>query len=181
MLGCKAELVPHASRPRWFVWLAVMLLAGIGLAATMPRLQAAHAASDVTECKKNEKNIGTALEMYSTDNSGRYPTSLDRLTPNYLRVIPTCPAGGKDTYTVGLVSTSNPDAYTVVCAGVRHPLLLGQNYPQYTSVQGLIAMGDPSEAPPSSRPAAPPQPPAAPRRTASRRIAPTVKSSRTRP
>src|SRR5207253_10538548 len=27
-------------------------------------------------CMSNLKNIGTALEMYSTDNSGRFPTAL---------------------------------------------------------------------------------------------------------
>jgi len=54
----------------------------------------------LTACKSNCKNLATALEMYSTDNKGLYPITLDPLiTGNYLRLIPTCPAAGRDTYT----------------------------------------------------------------------------------
>jgi len=49
-------------------------------------------------CVRNLKNLGTALEMYSTDASGRFPKSLARLTPSYVKAIPTCPAAGTDTY-----------------------------------------------------------------------------------
>lgn len=50
------------------------------------------------DCRTTLKNVGTALEMYSTDASGRYPPRLEALVPNYLKAMPTCPASGKATY-----------------------------------------------------------------------------------
>lgn len=91
-------------------------------------------------CKSNLKNIGTALEMYCTDNAGRFPTTLHLLTPNYLRQIPTCPSAGRNTYSSAFRSASNPDAYTVICRGTHHKTAgQARNYPQYTSIQGLIS------------------------------------------
>lgn len=48
------------------------------------------------DCRSNLKNLGTALEMYSTDACGRYPSSLSSLTPDYLVTLPTCPASGRE-------------------------------------------------------------------------------------
>lgn len=60
-------------------------------------------------CCTNLKNIGTALETYSTDHAGRYPgngkwqtenislTKLDR----YLTKVPTCPTGAPYVLTTG--------------------------------------------------------------------------------
>lgn len=92
----------------------------------------------MTACKSNLKNLGTALEMYSTDNAGRYPSGFALLTPNYLKTIPTCPTVGSVTYRY--VSASEPDAYTIVCGGTNHggAGIRETNYPQYTSVTGLI-------------------------------------------
>lgn len=86
-------------------------------------------------CKGNLKNIGTALEMYCTDNNGRYPPTMALLRPEYLRSVPTCPHSrwSRSTDYVA-VTGSNPDLYTVVCTG-SHP---DRYYPQYTSVTGLI-------------------------------------------
>ncbi len=94
-----------------------------------------HKQGQLTACKSNLRNIGTALEMYSTDYSGRYPTSSTLLTPNYLKTIPTCPAVGECTYV--FQTASNPDLFTVVCSGDNHriPAL---NYPQFTSVKGGV-------------------------------------------
>lgn len=91
------------------------------------------------QCRSNLMNIGTALEMYSTDNSGRFPRVLFALAPNYLKTIPTCPAAGKDTYAAHYEFASNPDAYTFMCKGSNHALS-GQaaDFPQYTSTQGII-------------------------------------------
>ena len=44
------------------------------------------------DCKRNLRNIATALEMYSTDYGGRFPPTLVDTTPNYLRTVPTCPS-----------------------------------------------------------------------------------------
>jgi hypothetical protein len=99
----------------------------------------ARKSGQITACKSNLKNIGTALEMYSTDNYGRYPPALSKLTPNYLKMIPTCPSAGMNTYSAGYRSASSPDAYTVFCGG-RHHEAFGSapDYPQYNSTQGLI-------------------------------------------
>lgn len=97
-----------------------------------------HGHGQLTGCKSNLKNIGTALEMYSTDYAGRYPRRASQLTPRYLKTIPTCPATGDVTYFIR--TASDPDLYTVVCAGQNHfrQGIQAHNYPQYTAVTGLI-------------------------------------------
>lgn len=121
---------------------APILVAGGGIvgAILIPNFIRARAQGQLTACKSNLKNIGTALEMYATDNAGRFPPRLEALTPNYLKRIPTCPSTARDTYTQGYEAASGPDAYTVVCSGHNHPgVRQPANYPQYTSTQGLIS------------------------------------------
>lgn len=55
-------------------------------------------------CEANLKNIGTAMEMYARDYSGRYAGQLSDLTPQYMAALPTCPAAGFDTYSAGFAS-----------------------------------------------------------------------------
>jgi len=91
----------------------------------------------LTACKSNLKNIGTALEMYSTDNKGRYPHALSQITPNYLKTIPTCPGAGASTY--AYTFSIKPDAYTVFCSGSNHKTCgTNPDYPEYDTYQGLI-------------------------------------------
>lgn len=119
----------------------VIAIIAILAAILVPNFIRARAQGQSTACKSNLKNIGTALEMYSTDFSGRFPASanLGSLTPNYLKTIPTCASTGQNTYSAGFTSVSIPDAYTVVCSGPNHSGAgLSTNYPQYTSTQGLI-------------------------------------------
>lgn len=71
-------------------------------------------------CERNEKDIQTALEMYSTDNQGHYPRQLNLLTPNYLRQIPQCPVAHSDTYSATFELKDWPDAYTIWCHGSNH-------------------------------------------------------------
>ena len=73
-----------------------------------------------TACKSNLKNIGTALEMYSTDNQGRYPLRLQQLLPTYLKQIPTCPTAESDTYSVSYQQTHKPDNFSYSCQGHHH-------------------------------------------------------------
>lgn len=111
------------------------VLAGIAV----PNFIRARSQGQTTACKSNLKNIGTALEMYSTDNSGHYPTQLSKLTPDYLKTIPTCPSAGHDTYSASYESHLLPDGYTVMCQGANHEKAgLGPNFPQYTSERGLL-------------------------------------------
>ncbi len=88
-----------------------------------------------TACKSNLKNIGTAMEMYSSDSQGRYPPALKYITPYYLKTIPTCASAGKATY--GYIYTTEPDIYTAWCSGSYHTPMTNPNYPQYDAVQGL--------------------------------------------
>lgn len=94
-----------------------------------------------TACKSNCKNIATALEMYASDNKGRYPVNLDKLVEgNYLKRIPTCPTAGAVTYTNYEVTT-HPDSFSFACCGRNHAQALGPeavNLPAYSSEQGLV-------------------------------------------
>ncbi|MCL5773286.1 MAG: hypothetical protein M1536_02765 [Firmicutes bacterium] len=118
---------------------SVAPVVAIGAAIAIPNFIKARGQAQFVACESNMKNIGTALEMYATDNFGRYPTSLSQLTPNYLKSIPTCPEAARDTYSSSYRSSVNPDAYTFCCSGSNHTREgVGENYPQYNSVQGLI-------------------------------------------
>lgn len=90
-------------------------------------------------CRSNLKNIGTALEMWSVDHHGQYPTSLPQLKPDYFKQIPTCPSVNRDTYSAAYTMTRNPDTYAVGCKGSNHTSEgAPPNFPRYTSTQGLI-------------------------------------------
>lgn len=95
----------------------------------------------LTACRSHLHEIGLALDMYATDNGGRYPVGLPDLVPRYLKVMPTCPGPGDAfaPYTSGYAAAHAPDAYTVVCHGHYHANAgQGENFPQYTSARGLL-------------------------------------------
>ena len=98
----------------------------------------------MTACKSNLKNIATACEMYATDvyavdKVERYPLTLQALTPNYLKLIPRCPAAQKDTYSETYTRAQGPPSYTLCCQGGHHESAgVKGNYPQYSSYTGLI-------------------------------------------
>ncbi|MDO5297657.1 MAG: prepilin-type N-terminal cleavage/methylation domain-containing protein [bacterium] len=119
----------------------VIAIIAILAAILVPNFVRARAQGHLTACKSNLKNIGTALEMYSTDHAGRYPSLTEGLTTGnnggYLKIIPTCPAAGSDTYVY--TSTMNPDVFTIYCSGSQHTVLdVSTNFPQFNSVQGLV-------------------------------------------
>jgi len=90
-------------------------------------------------CEKNLRNLSVALEMYSCENMGRYPTSLASLKPQYIKEIPTCPAAKKDTYSGSYLSQARPDIYTLYCKGTYHRRQVKRpDYPRYDSISGLI-------------------------------------------
>lgn len=129
--------------------LSILMLLGVfGVLSAIlaPNFIRARARGHLTACKSNLKNIGTAMEMYSTDWSGLYPPrGLAQLTPNYLKTIPECPATGEVTYvmTQGPAAKYNTqsyqDYYFVQCDGENHSWVsVPQNYPQYNGIVGLI-------------------------------------------
>jgi hypothetical protein len=121
---------------------ALLLVTG---AVILPRFFAPNVRRAITGCKANLKNIGTALEMYSTDTGGSYPRSLTALAPKYFKTIPFCEAAGQPNYKVyfGRSAPFNAggqeDYYFVECAGENHTSVgVTANYPAYNGIQGLI-------------------------------------------
>lgn len=131
-------------RSRDYRWAAILLgLLGLMAAIILPNFQKCHCGSPLTGCKSNCKNIATALEMYAADNGGLYPSRLERLTPVYLKTIPTCPAAGRMTYTNYYVR-QNPDNFSFACVGDNHAKSYAHygkssyNFPRYHAEEGLI-------------------------------------------
>lgn len=125
----------------------VIAIIAILAAILVPNFIRARAQGQLTACKSNLKNIGTAMEMYSTDWSGKYPSTLGigGLTPNYLKTIPECPAAGSVTYTAAFGSSAAynsagfQDYYFISCATGNHTAVsVSAGYPQYDGIQGLI-------------------------------------------
>jgi prepilin-type N-terminal cleavage/methylation domain-containing protein len=113
----------------------VIAIIAILAAILVPNFLRARAQGQLTACKSNLKNIGTAMEMYSTDNQGRYPSGLSIITPSYLKTIPTCASAGLATYSYTF--TKVPDCYTTWCNGSFHTPMTSTNFPQYDAIQGL--------------------------------------------
>jgi len=90
----------------------------------------------LAKCEGNLRNLGAALEMYMMDYEDRYPQSLRRLVPMYLRWIPTCPAAHDDTYSGTYLTSPGPAACTICCSGRHHPPLPADS-PRYSSNRGL--------------------------------------------
>lgn len=114
-------------------------------AILVPNFVRAKAQGQLTACKSNLKNLGTACEMYSTDHYGRYPQKLSELCegPNggYLKTIPTCPAAGTDSYVYTM--HADPDIFTIYCRGENHTVLdVPKDKPAYSSIYGLIEQND---------------------------------------
>ncbi|MDQ7825482.1 MAG: hypothetical protein RDV48_21970 [Candidatus Eremiobacteraeota bacterium] len=129
---------PHASTASTYLavigFSVFLVFAYIYMVENMPNR---YSGGTLTACKSNLKNLGTAMEMYSTDNEGRYPKTISKITPDYLKTLPTCPASGTMTYCY--IYTAVPDVYTMWCNSTAHVRVSGKaNYPQYDAVQGLI-------------------------------------------
>lgn len=123
----------------------VIAIIAILAAILVPNFIRARAQGQVTSCKANLKNIGTACEMYATDNGGRYPASLSKLSEEnnsiqaYLKTIPKCPSAGTDTYSGAYKATMNPDQYIVYCSGSNHTAAgCSANLPAFTATVGLL-------------------------------------------
>lgn len=116
----------------------VIAIIAILAAILIPNLVRARSRSQLTGCQTNLRNIGTALEMYNVDWSGRYPSATSFLTPNYMKSLPRCPVAGSDTYSGSYIFTVNPDDYEVFCVGDNHAGFAPTDYPKFNAVQGLV-------------------------------------------
>ena len=96
------------------------------------------ASAQFLQCQSNEKNIGTALEMYYTDH-GKFPASLSELSPEYLLTLPKCAASSKDSYSDSYVTNNDKTAYFFCCKGDYHrDMGAPANFPRYDSREGLL-------------------------------------------
>ncbi len=94
---------------------------------------------DYKDCQLNLKNLATALEMYSTDNAGRYPLDIGKVVPMYLKQMPVCPGADPAASGYQFLSATNPDAFSICCSGFNHrPKIAAANYPQYHSTSGIL-------------------------------------------
>ena len=93
-------------------------------------------------CRSHLKTIGTACEMYFTDKNA-YPTSLEQLVPMYLKTVPDCIPGEKNSYELRNVSAEN---YEVHCISPGHKHLgeKDEEKRHYTGIEGLV-QGAPSQ------------------------------------
>jgi hypothetical protein len=120
----------------------LLLLGGLSVAVRHRLEQKAD--DDLRACKANLKNLATACEMYSTDNAGRYPQSLGKLVPEYLKEaklksMPVCPGADSDAPVYGFKSATNPDAFSICCSGFNHrPKMTAANYPQYFNMSSCL-------------------------------------------
>lgn len=125
----------------------VIAIIAILAAILVPNFVKARAQGQLTACKSNLKNIGTACEMYAADHNGRYPKEQGTTFENgeirtlgYMKVVPRCPLTPGDPY--NYASRSNPDYYYLQCqtgnhqqAGVAKDRV---TRPEFDSAIGLI-------------------------------------------
>jgi prepilin-type N-terminal cleavage/methylation domain-containing protein len=118
----------------------VIAIIAILASILIPNFVKARAQSQHTACCSNVKNIGTACEMYSTENQGHYPNTMTLVTGGgYMQSAPTCPSANSNTVYNTIATNSNPDRYTTYCSGSNHSDLgCSADYPQFTSTRGLL-------------------------------------------
>ncbi|MFA5509155.1 MAG: type II secretion system protein [Vulcanimicrobiota bacterium] len=98
-------------------------------------------------CVQNERNISTALQLYSLENKNLYPedlvTIIDPAKP-FIKAIPTCPTN-EASYTASYTPSDDNSEYLLKCPG-DHSVQLGvglcdPEYPQSNS--GMISVYKP--------------------------------------
>lgn len=118
--------------------LATVAVLAILVAIMAPRWYAATDRSRLVGCKQNLHNYATALQVYSSVHDNRYPTSLEELPPDFLRVMAPCPAAAADTYTAGYTVREDRASYTLACSGQNHKAMrMEPNEPYYNPEEGL--------------------------------------------
>jgi prepilin-type N-terminal cleavage/methylation domain-containing protein len=116
--------------------MTVLFIITVLAAILVPNLMRARQRAQLTSCESNLKSQATANAMYANDNGGHYAAYPGLLSPNYLKLMPTCASAGKYTYFYWV--SSNQDSYTFFCHGTYHTSILGnESFPQYDSIDGL--------------------------------------------
>ncbi|MDQ6699631.1 MAG: prepilin-type N-terminal cleavage/methylation domain-containing protein [Acidobacteriota bacterium] len=89
-------------------------------AILIPNFLHARAASQTSACEATEKHIALAMEEYSVDHNGIYPTAAQLGRP-YIAAFPADPAGGM--YKVKLVA-GKYGAFEIIGGGNHDPMTL---------------------------------------------------------
>lgn len=123
----------------------VIAIIAILAAILVPNFIRARAQAQLSACESNLKNMATAQEMYATDNSGNYITAgmaasaNSPLSPNYVKVLPTCPAAGTGSSAYFYIGTLA--AYTMEqnTTGTPHSKvsITSTGYPMWLGSSGL--------------------------------------------
>lgn len=77
--------------------LGLVLVAAL-VAVITPFWQRAQQRAERGEAVRSLRSVATALELYSTDNTGIYPSELGQLVPKYLKELPPVVAPGACSY-----------------------------------------------------------------------------------
>ena len=116
------------SKSGWILPVSFVLLFMLFLTFNYLFIYFASSGGKFTQCQSNLKNISTAIKMYADDNEGRYPVTLSKLTPEYIKQIPICVSGMKDTYSSSYKAFNHKEnhdlsRYTLYCKGTYHQLV----------------------------------------------------------
>ncbi|MBI2265814.1 MAG: prepilin-type N-terminal cleavage/methylation domain-containing protein [Armatimonadetes bacterium] len=116
----------------------VICILGILMLILFPNMVKAKYQGKLSTCIFNEKNVATALQVYSSqDEDQRYPSTLTELvTGRYINTLPKCPT----TDTVyGYSAGTTPEAgFSVQCSGNHTALGIPSGYPQYFLDKGTV-------------------------------------------
>ena len=130
----------NRTKQKALIILIVVLIAVISKATDRDEQQ-----ERLVQCKLNLRNLGTAMEIYSTDWSGRYPSRLSDLVPNYVDALPFCPTVDEMTYRMesGPEASHNPDEYQdyfyLYCRGHNHKSVgCPKDYLNYDGITGVL-------------------------------------------
>lgn len=85
-------------------------------------------------CEENLNSLSTALSEYARAHEGSLPDSLERLVPDGLAALPTCPAGGWYDYR----RLADGESFSIECVRDAHTAIgvIGR-LPAYDSINGL--------------------------------------------
>jgi hypothetical protein len=102
---------------RKFEILGVLIIVSL-FCGPAQRVQLEVQMGQLRECKANQMEICTAIQNYTQGHSGRCPTSLNALIPDYLPRLPSCPAAYGDSYSSYRVISN--DSFLLCCQGQNH-------------------------------------------------------------
>lgn len=126
--------------------LTILVILGILVTLIAPKLTRSRMRTFHTACLQNVHNLGTALQTYSNDHEGRFPTALAVLTEGgnpVMKALPGCPS---DESSYGYEVDADDHLFTVFCQGIHDRQMddVQKGYPQFYSSGRLDGTGTPA-------------------------------------